>query len=464
MTLWQHQSDGAVFVKDKPGALLWWGMGSGKSYASINIIQKQRAKYVLILCPKSVIMTWIKEIEKYTNNDFIVVAPTKGSVAKKAKQIKTIIDYYQNNTKPIVIILNYEACWRSGLGQIRDAYKNIIDNGLIKKIPWDIIICDEIHRIKSPGSRISKFIINVKTKQKIGLSGTPFSTPLAVYGIFRFLDKNLFGTSYQRFKFKYMLWGGFENRQVLQYINQDDMNERIHRITHRVKVEDVIELPPAQHIITECELNNKARKAYDHFKKEAILQFESGTELTAANVLTKMLRLSQICSGIIKDDNGISHLIDTAKLDTLKDLITGIDEPIVIFTRFRIEVKQIEEMITKLPREGYKKKITCKIVGGCDEREKFANEEADVAIVNIGAGSTGLNELVRARYAFYYSLSYNSLDYEQSLARIRRSGSDVNKTVFYYHIVAKNTMDEIIMNAINYKIDIVESLLEHFSR
>lgn len=473
MSLWQHQQDGAEFVNDKDGALLWWGMGSGKTYASINIIKKQNAEIILIVCPKSVIRTWISEIDKHAPNEFIVIAPLKGSVAKKAADIKKMIDYHHGNGKPIVIVLNYESCWRPFLGPVRDKYKNIIDNGLVKNMNWDIIIADEVHRCRTPGSKVSKFMSFLKAKKRIGLSGTPFSTPLSPFAIFRFLDKSIFAEtlpngkkslSFQRYKMKYCVFGGFENRQVLKYINQDDLNEKIHSITHRIKTEDVIELPPFQHLTIEVELNPQAKKAYNIFKKEAILEFENGKELTAANVLVKHLRLAQIASGTVKDDDGVEHLVDNSKLKALRDLILGIDEPIVIFTRFRAEVRQIEEMIGKFQREGEIVRKTCKIVGGCDERDKFSSGEADIAIVNVASGGVGLNELALCNYSVYFSSGYDSLLYEQSLGRTRRSGSIVSQKVFYYHIVAKGTIDEVIMAAIEQKIDLVDAILEDFKQ
>jgi len=311
----------------------------------------------------------------------------------------------------------------------------------------------------------------LKSKLNLGLSGTPFSSPLSPFAVFRFLDKSIFSeilptgkvsTSFQLYKLKYCIYGGFENRQVIEYINQDDLNEKIHSITHRIKTEDVIELPPFQHITIEVEMKPQAMKAYNVFKKSALLEFENGKELTAANVLVKHLRLAQIASGTVKDDDGTPHLIDNTKLIALKDLIIGIDEPIVIFTRFRAEVVQIEEMINKFKREGEVERTVCKIVGGCDEREKFASGEADIAIVNVASGGVGLNELAKCNYSIYFSSGYDSLLYEQSLARTRRSGSIVAEKVFYYHIVAVGTIDEVIMVAIEKKIDIVSAVLEDF--
>ena len=466
MGYWKHQENGIRFVRNKDGAMLWWGMGSGKSYASIGIVKDQKAQTVLVVCPKSVVPTWIKEFAKHTNNEFTIIAPMKGSVAKKAKEIEKKLNF-KRDKKPKVVILNYESIWRPGLGHTYDKWKNLTDKGLIRRIDWDIVFVDECQKIKSAGSKVSLFfkLLRPKAKKRIALSGTPTpNAPVDIYGIFRFLDPSIFGTSYQRFRMRYCEMGGFEMRKIVRYIDQDQFNKKVYSISDKVETEDVVELPEFVDITVECDLSPKARKAYNEFHKEAVLEFASGTELTAQNILVKQLRLSQMTSGIIKDDDGVEHIIDTSKLDILEDLLLSIDEPCVIFTRFRSEVTQIRAMIEKFPRKGERERIVCQIASQIDERDKFESGEAEICIVNIASGGTGLNELVRARYCFYYSTGYSNGDYLQSKGRVRRPGSDVTKKVLYYHIVARDTMDEVIRKAIENKLNIIETVLADFSK
>jgi hypothetical protein len=809
MALWRHQEEIPEFVRDKDGVLLWWGMSSGKSYATINIIKVFRYNFALIICPKVVIKTWKKEFAKHAPGEFFIIAPETGSVAKKAKDISQQIEYYKDKKK-IVVVLNYESAWRPHLGEVRDKKKNIINHGLLKKYTWDLVVCDEcfventlidtpdgqkyiqelkvgdkvfgydhknkkvisttvkntmqniaspknlcyinnerctsnhpyftekgyinarditdqtilfkrtqnnnlinttlqelrqtintttgnkykvknkynkqniskwlflfknmfkclekkqlqqnqsqsifrtrqnrsvckndtdlvksriknkresnskskfkresigkeqnriikessqktfsnglsnvkwwkwnwidkatkniiqvikeksisilgnrrynqnwlwqnlsysiqsgyfvqktqnsnrmrwkfpfnikpykkrqkersvfnidwiynneIHKqpdidksdesiqvynietgtnnyfvngilvhncqkISAVSSKVSVFVAKLKSTKRLGLSGTPFAKPEKSYGIYRFLDKSIFGIempsgrlshSFQRWKNQYCQMGGYENREVIKYINVEELNQKINSIAHRVKTEDVIELPDIQHIFIQCELNRNARKAYDVFKKEAILEFQNGEELTADNVLTKYLRLAQIASGTIKDDEGHEHHIDDSKLQELKILIQGIDEPIVIYTWFRSEVVQVMKMIKAASREDGIQRSVAKIVGGCNEEDKFESGQANIAVVNIATGGVGLNGLVRSRHAIYYSTGYNNLDYEQSLARVRRHGSDLTKKVIYYHLTATNTIDEVIKNAIERKINIVSAVMDNF--
>jgi len=91
----------------------------------------------------------------------------------------------------------------------------------------DGILNHNCQKLKSAGSKVSMFFkaLRPKTKKRIGLSGTPTpNSPLDIYGIYRFLDPDIFGTSYQRFQMKYALMGGFENYTVLKIINQQELN------------------------------------------------------------------------------------------------------------------------------------------------------------------------------------------------------------------------------------------------
>ena len=346
----------------------------------------------------------------------------------------------------------------------RERVNNRERKKLIPRV-WDLVVVDESQKIKSSNSNVSKFFhkLGQRANKRLALSGTPApNSPLDIFGTYRFLDQDIFGKSFHRFKMRYAEWGGFENRQVQKFINQKEMNQRVYSIAHRIRTEDVVELPDCTHQTIECTLSPKAQKVYNEFMKEAIITFQDGNELTASNVLVKYLRLAQIASGTVIDDEGKEKLIDTTKLDALKTLLLGIDEPIVIFTRFRAEVKQIREMISALPKSGERARTVAELTGSKDERAEFASGKAEIIIVNIAAGGVGVNELVRSRYAIYFSTGYSSGDYEQSLARVRRPGSNVKKKVHYYHIIAKNTIDEKIMIAIEKKMSIIEAVIAIF--
>jgi len=139
---WKHQVDGYDFSKEKHGVLYNWGMGSGKTIGTLYNAQKRNASKILVIAPKSVLPVWANEISKFAPNEFVAKEFTKGTVKKKAEYIDHFLNTRTYEKK--VVVINYEACWREGLGEIRKKGR-IIDAGLLRSIDWDMIVLDEAH-------------------------------------------------------------------------------------------------------------------------------------------------------------------------------------------------------------------------------------------------------------------------------------------------------------------------------
>ena len=77
--------------------------------------------------------------------------------------------------------------------------------------------------------------------------------------------------------------------------------------------------------------------------------------------------------------------------------------------------------------------------------------------VQIQAGGLGL-DLTAARYCVYYSLGFSLGDYLQSIARLHRPGQ--KGLVDYIHLVAAASVDEIIVDALEAKEDVINRILE----
>ena len=85
------------------------------------------------------------------------------------------------------------------------------------------------------------------------------------------------------------------------------------------------------------------------------------------------------------------------------------------------------------------------------------NQRGGVLAVQIQAGGLGL-DLTAARYCVYYSLGFSLGDYLQSVARLHRPGQ--TSLVDYIHLVAAESIDEIIVNALENKEDVINRILE----
>jgi SNF2 family DNA or RNA helicase len=423
--MWEHQQIGHDLAIEHKRYGLLTDMGTGKSCIVINVLNtilklKNHCR-ALIVCPKSVISVWPLQFEIHSEEDFRLVPLTQSSVTLKNK-------YLSNNFDPLlktlVAIINYESVWRDGIART------------IKQIPWDCIILDESHRISAPGSKVSWFMKDLKAEYKLLLTGTPMATPLSIYGQYRFLDKSIFGSSFNAFKMRYAVevnCGTFN--KIVGYKNQDELNQKIYSIAYRVMLKDVMELPEETHIDRVCELSPKIRKLYDQFQDDLVAEYNNGL-ITAQNGLIKILRLAQIVGGYLELEKG-GQAIDSPKTEVLMDIIEDlpIDEPVVVFFRFTHELIQASKLIRASGR-------TVGLMSGqTNDLKEWQDGNLNTLCIQLQKGGVGI-DLTRSHYCIYYSKGYNPLDYQQSLARTLRPGQ-VNKVV-YYHIIVKNTIDEII--------------------
>lgn len=443
---WLHQHQGFEFGKALEGVMLNMDMGCGKTYTTIAITRHtEGARKIITVCPKKVIGVWPKELNKYlVENNFHMVAPDgeKVSVEKRAQLLSDGITFTEARGMNLWFVTNYDSIWREPLCDI------------VLKEKWDILILDEIHKIKTHDGRASKFCWKVarRTQKRIGLSGTimPHS-PLDVYAQFRALDESVFGTSYTAFKKHYVVYGGFNNKEIQGYINMQEMHDKIDSITYRVGSE-VLDLPPITHIDVECDLSESTRKLYTKLEKELYAEVESG-EITIANALVKIIRLQQVTGGFLALDDNTMKRVDSSKQELLEEILddTRQTEPIVVFYRFDPEKHAIEEACKKYGRR------MGELSGKRNDLDAWDAGDFDVLAVQIQAGGVGI-DLTRACIVIYYSVGYNMGDYLQSLKRAHRPGQTRPTRVF--HLIVRKTIDVKVYKALETKEEIVNYVLK----
>jgi len=447
MKLWDHQVSAIAFAKNKPGVLFDHGMGCGKTKLALTIILDEGFDRTLVVCPKAVGMAWVNQAQVHAPCIEIInlcgTNPLSGgkksqmSVPTKTKAMALFLKKQQITGKPLIVAVNYEAVWREPFC-----------SSIFSELKPDCIIADEIHKIKAPGSKVSKtfqkFSRMPSLKKRIGLSGTPMpQTKLDIYGAYRFLDSSIFGTNFSAFRYKYAIMGGFENRQVIGFQREKEFAERYSRIRHHAS-RDNLNLPDAVHRELLFELPPKVRAKYNELHKDMITSI--GDEVISADIaLVKMLRLQQITSGFISIENDdlekIEKTIHDEKILQLKELIDDIekDEPLVIFHRFKRDAHHIKKLLDASGQ------TYSTVPSNEDELSQWQQGGTDVLIVQVRAGSEGI-DATRARHNVFFSVDFSLGQFDQALARSHRPGQ--NRTVFYHHIIAINTIDQYIYDSL----------------
>lgn len=129
-----------------------------------------------------------------------------------------------------------------------------------------------------------------------------------------------------------------------------------------------------------------------------------------------------------------------------------------MFARFVPEIEAIKAMLEK-------KKLGYRLIYGATkdraEQVKDFQENPDVKVFVGQLQTTGMGlTLTAASVAVFYSLDFSYANYEQSRARIHRIGQ--KEKCLYIHLVAKNTVDEKIMNALKHKGDIAKLMVDNW--
>lgn len=436
-------------LETHPGVALLMEMGTGKTLVSIAIIghlaKKRNIKRVLIISPLSIVDVWKNEFSKFADFDY-TLSVLDGDTSKKAQILKKETD------KLCIVVINYESVWR-------------LEREL-KSYFADVIICDESTKIKNAMAKQSKAIhkLGKAAKYKLILSGTPVTnSPCDLFSQYKFLDDSIFGESYYGFRSRYIIMGGFNNKQIMGYRNIEELTRKAHEVAYRIKLKDSVELPSVIDEVRYLTLEPEAKAIYSSVDKDSYAKLIGG-ELIASNVLTRLLRLSQITGGFVRDDESKTiEQVSNAKLDALEDILEQAlseDKKVVIFARFIPEIEAIEKLLKRRIIDYAIVKGDIKNRG--EQVEKFQSDSTcKVFVGQLQTCGMGLT-LIAGSIAVYYSLDFSYSNYEQSRARIHRIGQD--KHCVYIHLVAKNTVDEKVMEALKAKADISRLLIDDYKK
>lgn len=454
--LWPHQQRAVERLETAPAVYLPWWMGSGKTRAIVESVQRYNVRRTLILCPLAVVWVWKREFEKHWPKQLvrpeIFVLDDSMSVKTKTEAVRDAFELGNQADLQIVVVCNYDSAWRQPLA-------DFITWKADRK--WDLVVYDEVHRIKAPGGKASRFCERfVKcAKQRVGLSGTPMPhSPMDVYAQFRAIDPSIYGTSFTQFKARYAEMNPFGYKvngrpvQILKYRNVDVLMEKFNSIAVRMSEDEQYQLPERTNdvIVT---LPPKVMKLYRELEAEFIIEVENGT-VTAANALVKSLRLAQLANGFVGlEEGGVQDVHDCkqrALADTLEDL--GPDTPVVVFTRFKRDIEAVRAVAEKLQRKVWE------LSGDRKDFQGYWNAgKGDIAAVQIQAGGLGI-DLTASNVAIWYSQNYSLGDFDQCRARIKRPGQ-AESSVLYLHLIADRTIDVTIRKAIATRQDVIKAVM-----
>lgn len=462
--LWEHQKKTIEEFRHNSFFGLFYEMGTGKTRTAIECYtqkcQQTAIKLrLLVLCPIIVMRNWEREFGKYSElkpfANIRVIDQASGG--KKASAIQSVSDDVQ------VLIVNHEALLSS------EVYQEI------HKQKFDFLIIDESHRFKNPSAKRTKALIKLADtiRYKLILTGSPvLQSALDLWSQFRVLCSTIFPENFFTFRSLYFYDANSGMPKHNYFPNwkprpgsEAKLNEIIGKCSHRVEKSQAIDLPPLLRETVLVPLLPEQARHYYSMDAEFLTYLEDSV-VTADITLTKMLRLQQICSGILATQDHGTKKVENLKLNTLEELLKDLTtrHKVIVWTSWRDTYSDIAEVVDRVG-------VSFAMITGDtpqkdrDEAMRRFNEDDDcrVFIGNQAAAGVGCN-LQAASYMIYYSKTYNLEHDLQSEARNYRGGSEVHEKITRIDLVTEGTIEEEITEALWNKKELGEILLNYQNR
>ena len=459
---YKHQMTALEKSWNKENFAYFMEMGTGKTKVLIDnlamLYDKGKVDGALIIAPKGVVKTWYEQelpahLPNHIENKTIL---WQANITKS--QQEKLDSILENEMLLHILVMNVEAL--STDKGVNFARKFLLSHNTLMAI-------DESTTIKNPSAKRTKNIILIGkyAKYRRIMTGSPITkNPLDLYSQCEFLDPWLLDfTSYYAFRNRYaemktMHIRGRSIQVVSEFKNLSELSETIKTFSDRVLKEDCLDLPPKTFMKRYVTLTSDQKKIYEQMKKAAMAVL-NGKVTTTMTVLTQLMRLHQITCGHFTADDGTSHAVESNRLNELMNVLDETEGKAIIWANYQLSVGEIIQKIIK--EYGEDSYVHYYGLTSQEERQdnirKFQNDPKCRFLVGTPqTGGYGIT-LTQANTVIYYSNGYDLEKRLQSEDRAHRIGQ--NKKVTYIDIIAEDTVDEKIVEALRKKINIASEVM-----
>lgn len=426
------------FMISHGAAAVFLDPGLGKTVCSIysyDILRKKRlVKKALIVSSRRIIHNvWPKEIAKWGFP--LTHAIVHGGPHKRKAALAQDVDIH---------LTNYDS-----LAWLASQPKS--------KLPdWDVLIVDESTKFKSPKSlrfrSLKRLMLHrVKFLRRYILTGTPTPNSLIeLFGQIYILDfGKRFGPLFTKFKEEFFRQAGYMGYEWRPYV---DTEKRILKLIKDITIrfdEDQLNLPPLVPVIRWVDLPAKARRKYDELEEEFFTLVDRNRIVSAVSAGVASMKLRQIANGqVYTDKNPLEPAkggkkrkwvrMHEEKIEDLDDLISELNgAPLLVGYQFDHDRQHITRELGDIPF----------IDGSTSDTEatsliqKFSAGKIKVLLAQMSTVAHGLDGLQDScHHICAYGMTWNAEEYEQFWRRVRRQGQ--KKKTFFYHIIARGTVEE----------------------
>ena len=437
-------------------------MGTGKTKVLIDnmsmLYDKGKINGALIVAPKGVVGTWYNnELPAHLPGHIenVTILWQSNITKKQQEKLKSLFEVEESLH---ILIMNVEAFSTEKGKNFATKFMNCHET---------LMAIDESTTIKTPTAKRTKNILTLSKEAKYRriMTGSPVTkNPLDLYSQCEFLSPWLLDfTSYYAFRNRYaemktLHMHGRQIQVVNGFKNLPELSDKLKPFSYRVLKEDCLDLPDKIFIKRHITLSPDQKKLYEQMKKEAIAILE-GKKSTTVNTLTQLMRLQQITCGHFTADDGTTKSIANNRITELMDVLEEIEGKAIIWAHYQYDITNIIEAVSK--KYGQESIVDYYGLTSQEKRQpnikKFQGDPRCRFLVGTpSTGGYGIT-LTAANTVIYYSNGYDLEKRLQSEDRAHRIGQ--KKSVTYVDLMADDTVDEKIVQALRKKINIASEVL-----
>lgn len=424
-----YQEYAIRYIETHPISALLIDMGLGKTSITLTAIRNLlfdsfEVCKVLVIAPLRVAKnTWTDEIKKWEHLSTLTYSLIVGNENERLSALNEKADIYIINRENVDWLVN-----KSGY-----------------KFDFDMVVIDELSSFKNHQSKRFKSLMKVRplVKRIVGLTGTPSSNGLMdLFAEFKILDmgKRLgyFIGQYRNTYFKPDKMNGPIVYSYKPLPNAENaIYEKISDITVSMKANEYLKMPELLTSNYVVELSNSEKNQYDEMKKSLVLEITDG-EITASNAASLSNKLCQLSNGAIYDDEQNIVEIHDRKLEALEDIIESMNgKPLLTAYWYRHDLERI------------KSRFSVREIKTSEDISDWNDGKIPVALIHPASAGHGLNLQSGGSTLVWFGLTWSLELYQQTNARLYRQGQ--KNTVVIQHIIAKGTIDEQILKALQRK-------------
>lgn len=450
-------------ILGEPRCAVWAGMGLGKTVSTLNAMDAEfitgENHPVLVLAPLRVARSvWGAEAKKWKHLRHINVMPIIGSEAERLSALRYDASVYTCNYDNLVwLVKHFGERW-----------------------PFRRVVADESTRLKSLrlSFRTSKngtqylagqggvraralgYLAHTKIKNFTELTGTPSPNGLIdLWGQIWFLDAGQrLGRTFSGFRERYFRTSFDGYGCTPLPTTQEQIHERLRDICLTIDAADWFDLdaPVVNNIYVD--LPPKARQLYRDMEKEMFMTLE-GHEVEAFGAAARTIKCLQLANGAAYvDDKGAWKNVHDAKLEALEDIVEeAAGMPVLVAYHFKSD-------LARLKRAFPNGRVLDNDPSVLDD---WNAGKIPILFAHPASAGHGLNLQDGGNILVFFGHWWDLEQYQQIAERIgpvRQLQAGYKRPVFIHHIIARDTVDELVMARRDTKREVQDILLEAMKR